>query len=120
MKSSSGRAPSAATLATAALGALCTTCCALALCALPATSAWAQKTNTVPHGPPVRDLTPDADASIQQKNWTAALAQLDARIAANPRDAQAKFKRAVVDRDAFQAKTKQDYVPHPPSSIKAE
>ncbi len=33
---------------------------------------------------------------------------------------QAKFKRAVVDRDAFQAKTKQDYVPHPPSSIKAE
>ncbi len=33
---------------------------------------------------------------------------------------QAKFKRAVVDRDAFHAKTKQDYVPHPPSSIKAE
>jgi imidazolonepropionase-like amidohydrolase len=31
---------------------------------------------------------------------------------------QAKFKRAVVDRDAYQAKTKKDYVPHPPSSRK--
>jgi imidazolonepropionase-like amidohydrolase len=29
---------------------------------------------------------------------------------------QAKFKKAVVDRDAYQAKTKKDYVPHPPSS----
>ena len=32
---------------------------------------------------------------------------------------QAKFKRAVVDRDAYQAKTKKDYVEHPPSSRKA-
>lgn len=31
---------------------------------------------------------------------------------------QAKFKQAVVDRDAYQAKTKKDYVPHPPSSRK--
>jgi imidazolonepropionase-like amidohydrolase len=37
------------------------------------------------------------------------------------RDAlQAKFKSAVVDRDAYQAKTVKDYVPHPPSSFKAE
>jgi len=33
---------------------------------------------------------------------------------------QAKFKQAVVDRDAYQAKSKQDYVPHPPSSHKPE
>jgi imidazolonepropionase-like amidohydrolase len=32
---------------------------------------------------------------------------------------QTKFKRAVVDRDAYQAKTKQDYVEHPPSSRKS-
>ncbi|HYK18610.1 MAG TPA: amidohydrolase family protein [Bryobacteraceae bacterium] len=31
---------------------------------------------------------------------------------------QTKFKRAVVDRDAYQAKTKQDYVEHPLSSRK--
>ncbi len=31
---------------------------------------------------------------------------------------QAKFKQAVVDRDAYQAKTKKDYVKHPPSSRK--
>jgi imidazolonepropionase-like amidohydrolase len=31
---------------------------------------------------------------------------------------QAKFKQAVVDRDAKQAKSKKDYVPHPPSSRK--
>ncbi|AXE98121.1 tetratricopeptide repeat protein [Paraburkholderia hospita] len=72
------------------------TCCGLALMVLPAAPAFAQKTPTVAHGPAVRDATPDADASIQQKNWTAALSQLDARIAANPRDAQAKFKRATV------------------------
>ncbi len=63
---------------------------------LPSAPAFAQKAPTVAHGPAVRDMTPDADASIQEKNWTAALAQLDARITANPRDAQAKFKRATV------------------------
>ena len=31
-----------------------------------------------------------------------------------------KFKQAVVDRDAMQAKVKRDYVPHPPSARKAE
>jgi imidazolonepropionase-like amidohydrolase len=31
---------------------------------------------------------------------------------------QAKFKQAVVDRDATQAKSKKDYVPHPPSTRK--
>jgi imidazolonepropionase-like amidohydrolase len=31
-----------------------------------------------------------------------------------------KFKRAVVDRDAMQAKVKNDYVPHPPSTRKGE
>jgi len=37
------------------------------------------------------------------------------------RDAlQRKFKRAVVDRDAYRAKAVKDYVPHPPSSFKAE
>jgi len=32
---------------------------------------------------------------------------------------QAKFKQAVVDRDATKAKVKKDYVPHPPSSRKS-
>ena len=32
---------------------------------------------------------------------------------------RAKFKQAVVDRDALAAKSKKDYVPHPPSSRKA-
>ncbi|WP_205806613.1 tetratricopeptide repeat protein [Burkholderia sp. Ac-20365] len=85
-----------AALSTAAGTILGTTCCALALTVLPAAPAFAQKTPTVSHGPAVRDATPDADASIQNRNWTAALAQLDARIAANPRDAQAKFKRATI------------------------
>jgi len=80
-------------IATAAASAAC---CSLALLVLPATPAFAQKTPTVAHGPATRDLTQDADASIAQKNWTAALAQLDTRIAANPHDAQAKFKRATV------------------------
>lgn len=31
---------------------------------------------------------------------------------------QAKFKQAVVDRDAVQAKARKDYIPHPPSSRK--
>ncbi len=33
---------------------------------------------------------------------------------------QAKFKQAVVDRDAYQAKIKRDYIPHPTSSQKPE
>ncbi|MEM5367572.1 tetratricopeptide repeat protein [Paraburkholderia azotifigens] len=113
MKHSSGRARGATPLFATALAstlssasgapsrqglraALSAACCGLALMMLPAAPAFAQKSQTVSHGPAVRDATPDADASIQAKNWTAALAQLDARIAANPRDAQAKFKRATV------------------------
>ena len=36
----------------------------------------------------------------------------------NREELQAKFKKAVVDRDAYKAKTTKDYVPHPPSSRK--
>ncbi|WP_179402374.1 tetratricopeptide repeat protein [Burkholderia guangdongensis] len=83
MKSPRGRAPSAATLvATAALGA--------ALALLPAVSAHAQRSTQTTDG------TPDVDASIAGKQWKQALAQLDARIAANPHDVQAQFKRGTV------------------------
>ncbi len=79
MKSSRGRAPSAATLvATALLGA------ALACPAM------AQK------APATADGTPDIDASITNHDWSAALSRLDARIASNPRDVQAQFKRGTV------------------------
>ncbi|PCE27334.1 hypothetical protein BWP39_02230 [Paraburkholderia acidicola] len=89
MKPSSGRAHRAATLtATAIFG--------LALTLLPGVAAHAQKASPVAQGPAVRDGTPEIDSSIEQKNWTQALKQLDARIASNPRDAQAKFKRATV------------------------
>lgn len=63
---------------------------------MPAAAAFAQKAATLPQGPAVRDNTPEIDASIAQKNWEASLTQLDARIASNPRDAQAKFKRGTV------------------------
>ncbi|WP_153135370.1 tetratricopeptide repeat protein [Paraburkholderia agricolaris] len=104
MKPSSGRARSAATLAATAF-------CAVALTVLPAAAAYAQKASTLPQGPAVRDNTPEIDASITQKNWQTALTQLDARIASNPHDAQAKFKRATVlahlnrDEDAIAAFT---------------
>ncbi|VXC22220.1 conserved exported hypothetical protein [Burkholderia sp. 8Y] len=42
------------------------------------------------------DATPQIDASIANKDWNAALTQLDARLASHPRDVQAKFKRATV------------------------
>ncbi|MEX3547846.1 MAG: tetratricopeptide repeat protein [Burkholderia sp.] len=62
-----------------------------------ALSAWAQK------APATTDGTPEIDASITSHNWSAALSQLDARIAATPRDVQAQFKRGTVlarlDRD---------------------
>ncbi|QYD67439.1 tetratricopeptide repeat protein [Paraburkholderia edwinii] len=87
MKSSSGRARGVAHIAALF---------AFALLIAPGTSAYAQKANIVSHGPATRDATPEADASIEQKNWGAALAELNARIAQNPRDAQAKFKRATV------------------------
>ncbi|CAE6714806.1 tetratricopeptide repeat protein [Paraburkholderia haematera] len=93
MKPSSGRARSAATLAATAFSGVSL---AIALTVLPAASAYAQKAPTMPQGPAVRDNTPEIDASIAQKNWQASLTQLDARIASNPHDAQAKFKRATV------------------------
>lgn len=46
--------------------------------------------------PAVADDTPQIDASIAARNWNGALAELDARIASHPRDAQAKFKRGTV------------------------
>ncbi|UEP47098.1 tetratricopeptide repeat protein [Burkholderia ambifaria] len=95
MKPHRGRAPSAATLvATAVMGV------ALTLFAAPA--AHAQK------APATADGTPEIDASITGKQWKQALAQLDARIAANPHDVQAQFKRGTVlarlnrDDDAIQ------------------
>ena len=42
------------------------------------------------------DDTPAIDSAISQKQWQSALIQLDARLATNPRDVQAKFKRATV------------------------
>ena len=89
MKPSSGRARSAATLAATAL-------CGLAVLLAPGAPAYAQKTPVLATGPAVRDGTPEIDALIAQKNWKAALTQLDARIASNPRDAQAQFKRGTV------------------------
>lgn len=89
MKPSSGRARSAATLAATAL-------CGLAVTLMPGVAAYAQKAPVIAQGPAVRDDTPEIDSSIAQKNWNAALKQLDTRIAANPRDAQAQFKRATV------------------------
>jgi tetratricopeptide (TPR) repeat protein len=46
--------------------------------------------------PAVRDDTPEIDTSIASQNWSAALSELDARIASHPQDAQAKFKRGTV------------------------
>lgn len=41
-----------------------------------------------------RDETPDADSAIAGQEWDRAIAELDKRIASNPRDVQARFKRA--------------------------
>jgi tetratricopeptide (TPR) repeat protein len=83
MKPSSGR-----TQRTAALAA--TVVFSFALAAWPGMAARAQT-------PPVTtDGTPEIDASIAAQNWNAALAQLDKRIASNPHDVQAKFKRGTV------------------------
>jgi tetratricopeptide (TPR) repeat protein len=60
---------------------------------------------------PVADGTPEIDASISSRQWEDALTRLDARLAAQPRDAQAQFKRANVlarlgrDDDAIAAYT---------------
>lgn len=83
MKPSSGRTERIAALAAIALFGV-------ALAVLPATASHAQTTHAT------RDETPQADSSIAAQNWNAALSELDARIASNPRDAQAKFKRGTV------------------------
>jgi Flp pilus assembly protein TadD len=83
MKPSSGRTERIAALAAMAVFGV-------ALAVLPATPSHAQTTQAT------RDETPQADASIAAQNWNAALSELDARIASNPRDAQAKFKRGTV------------------------
>jgi tetratricopeptide (TPR) repeat protein len=83
MKPSSGRTRrSAALVAVSVVG--------LALAAFTSVTAHAQ------NAPAVRDDTPQVDASIASQNWSAALAELDARIASHPQDAQAKFKRGTV------------------------
>lgn len=61
--------------------------------------------------PATADGTPGADTAIAQHNWAAALTELDSRIKTNPRDVQAKFKRATIlarlgrDDDAIEAFT---------------
>ena len=62
----------------------------VALTLLPAAAAHAQRAAAPTDG------TPGIDASIAGKDWSQALSQLDARIAANPRDVQAQFKRGTV------------------------
>ncbi|MGI4815693.1 MAG: tetratricopeptide repeat protein [Janthinobacterium lividum] len=42
------------------------------------------------------DATPAANTAIASHDWPQALAQLDQRIASNPHDVQAQFKRATV------------------------
>ena len=82
MKPSSGRAHRAATLAATALASV-----AFALCAMPVAHA---------APPATADETPGADAAIARHDWAPALEELDARIKSNPRDVQAKFKRATI------------------------
>jgi tetratricopeptide (TPR) repeat protein len=83
MKPSSGR-----TQRTAALAA--TVVFSFALAAWPGVAAHAQT------APVTTDGTPQIDASIAAQNWNAALAELDKRIASNPHDVQAQFKRGTV------------------------
>ncbi|WP_233863139.1 tetratricopeptide repeat protein [Paraburkholderia adhaesiva] len=82
MKPSSGRTHRVATLA------------AVALASVAFVFGSAQMAHAAP--PATADSTPEADAAIAQHNWAAALEALDARIKTNPRDVQAKFKRATI------------------------
>lgn len=81
MNSPRGRARSAATLVASAA-------CGLALMLMPGAAAFAQQVT--------RDDTPAADAALTSGDWATALSQLDQRIASNPRDVQAQFKRGTV------------------------
>ena len=87
MKPSSGRASSVAKLAATALA---TVTFGLGATFLAATPALAQVSTAT------ADDTPAIDLAISQKHWPSALAQLNARLKTNPRDVQAKFKRATV------------------------
>ncbi|CAN7312901.1 tetratricopeptide repeat protein [Trinickia sp. LjRoot230] len=95
MKPPSGRSRRTAALAATAVYGF-------ALAVLPCSATYAQTPR------PTTDGTPQIDASIASRNWSAALSDLDTRIASNPRDAQAKFKRGTVlahlhrDDDAIQ------------------
>jgi Flp pilus assembly protein TadD len=87
MKPSSGRASSVAKLAATALA---TVTLGLGAAFLPVLPALAQVSTAT------ADDTPAIDTAIAQKQWQSALLQLDARLKTNPRDVQAKFKRATV------------------------
>ena len=87
MKPSSGRASSVAKLAATALA---TVTFGLGATFLPVAPVLAQVSTAT------ADDTPAIDLAIAQKQWPSALAQLDARLKTNPRDVQAKFKRATV------------------------
>ncbi|KMY86702.1 TPR repeat [Candidatus Paraburkholderia calva] len=100
---------SAIEVATTARGmltsALMVTALGIAACFMPSGAARAQVARSTTDG------TPQVDATIANKDWAAALRQLDAHLASNPRDVQAKFKRATVlaclgrDDDAIQGFT---------------
>jgi Flp pilus assembly protein TadD len=98
MKPSSGRASSAAKLAASAVvTAAATAALCMGASILLVNPAFAQANVAT------ADDTPAIDAAIAQKQWASALTQLDARLKTNPRDVQAKFKRATIlarlDRD---------------------
>src|SRR5471032_276991 len=94
MKPSSGRASSVAKLAATALA---TVTFGLGATFLSVEPVLAQVSTAT------ADDTPAIDLAIAQKQWPSALAQLDALLKTNPRDVQAKFKRATIlarlDRD---------------------
>ncbi|WP_174362540.1 tetratricopeptide repeat protein [uncultured Caballeronia sp.] len=87
MKPTSRRVPSVAKLAATALA---TAAFGLGATLWPVMPALAQVSTAT------ADDTPAIDTAIAQKQWQSALIQLDARLATNPRDVQAKFKRATV------------------------
>ncbi|OTP69771.1 TPR protein [Caballeronia sordidicola] len=87
MKPTSRRVPSVAKLAATALA---TAAFGLGANLWPVMPALAQVSTAT------ADDTPAIDTAIAQKQWQSALIQLDARLATNPRDVQAKFKRATV------------------------
>jgi tetratricopeptide (TPR) repeat protein len=107
MKPSNGRARGvanrAASRVTTGLAGFAATAAATLFATVPATASFGLAANLFCIGTAhaqvssaTGDGTPQVDASIAQKDWTQALAQLDERLKTNPRDVQAKFKRATV------------------------